>query len=59
MTIVTLAEERAEKLFEQFEQFHNDGDGYLTRRQSDPMPGTVIQNRNFGVRPDRLTCSFQ
>ncbi|MEV4364300.1 hypothetical protein [Nonomuraea sp. NPDC049625] len=36
MTIVTLAEERTEKLFEQFEQFYNDGDGYLTRRQSDP-----------------------
>ncbi|MER6006361.1 hypothetical protein ABT120_48000 [Nonomuraea angiospora] len=31
MTIVTLTEERAEKLFEQFEQFDNDGEGYLTR----------------------------
>ncbi|MET9249660.1 hypothetical protein [Nonomuraea sp. NPDC003709] len=27
MTIATLAEERAEKLFEQFEEFDNDGDG--------------------------------
>ncbi|MFI9844701.1 hypothetical protein ACIHFD_47295 [Nonomuraea sp. NPDC051941] len=28
---MTLAEERAEKLFEDFEQFDNDGEGYLTR----------------------------